>query len=125
MHREKHESSALQSVACTYNAQLLKGTEAFAGVGAERRYAVIGGGFAGVATAWHLLAHAKRPVRVDLFDGAGIAGGASGAAAGLLHPYSRKGKASSQTFPCNQAPIEEAFDICRCIWGVPDKQSNG
>lgn len=30
---------------------------------------------------------------IDLFDGAGLAGGASGAAAGLLHPYSPKGKA--------------------------------
>ena len=100
--REKHESSALRSVACTYNALLLKGTEAFADAGAERRYAVIGGGFAGVATAWHLLAHANRPVRVDLFDGAGIAGGASGTAAGLLHPYSRKGKVSSQAFPATR-----------------------
>ena len=60
--------------------------------GEQRKYAIIGGGFAGVATAWHLLAHARTPVSVHLFDGAGIAGGASGAAAGLLHPYSPKGK---------------------------------
>ena len=60
--------------------------------GKQRRYAIIGGGFAGVATAWHLLAHASTPISVHLFDGAGIAGGASGAAAGLLHPYSPKGK---------------------------------
>ncbi len=62
--------------------------------GERRRYAIIGGGFAGVATAWHLLAHASSPVSIHLFDGAGIAGGASGAAAGLLHPYSPKGKVS-------------------------------
>ena len=72
----------------------LSGSDADAGVaaGQQRRYAIIGGGFAGVATAWHLLAHASGPVSVHLFDGAGIAGGASGAAAGLLHPYSPKGK---------------------------------
>lgn len=53
----------------------------------------MGGGFAGVAAAWHLLALTHpRAVDLDLFDAAGIAGGASGAAAGLLHPFSPKGK---------------------------------
>ena len=81
-----------------------------AGKGA-RRYAVIGGGFAGVATVWHLLAHASTPLRVHLFDGAGIAGGASGAAAGLLHPFSPKGKVgtpqlqSSLGMPCHNAAV--------------------
>ena len=69
--------------------------------GQQRRYAVIGGGFAGIATAWHLLAHADAPVSVHLFDGAGIAGGASGAAAGLLHPYSPKGKVSTVPHCCH------------------------
>jgi FAD-NAD(P)-binding len=38
-----------------------------------RRYAVIGGGLAGVATAWHLLrlATPSAPVQLDLFDPAG------------------------------------------------------
>ena len=46
-----------------------------------------------MAAAWHLLALAgPQAVDVDLFDVAGIAGGASGAAAGLLHPFSPKGK---------------------------------
>jgi FAD-NAD(P)-binding len=38
-----------------------------------RRYAVIGGGLAGVATAWHLLrlAMPSSPVHLDLFDPAG------------------------------------------------------
>ncbi|KAK3289499.1 hypothetical protein CYMTET_3110 [Cymbomonas tetramitiformis] len=60
-----------------------------------KRYAIIGGGFAGVSTAWHILQECRRerrPVQVDLFDCAGIAGGASGAAAGLLHPYTTRGK---------------------------------
>jgi len=59
-----------------------------------RRYAVIGGGFAGVATAYHLLQHCTResPVHVHLFDPAGLGGGASGAAAGLLHPFTSRGR---------------------------------
>ncbi len=61
------------------------------------RYAIIGAGLAGVATAWHLLkAHQQRrdprPVQLHLFDAWGIASGGSGAAAGLLHPFSPKGK---------------------------------
>eukprot|EP00898_Chlorokybus_atmophyticus_P003870 jgi/Chlat1/4484/Chrsp29S04423 len=59
-----------------------------------KRFAVIGAGFAGIAIAYHLLQHARTgvPVAVDLYDAVGIAGGASGVAGGLLHPYSPKGK---------------------------------
>jgi glycine/D-amino acid oxidase-like deaminating enzyme len=61
-----------------------------------RRCAVVGAGFAGVAVAWHLLYKASREGRkefhVDLFDSHGIAAGASGVAAGLLHPYTPRGK---------------------------------
>lgn len=61
-----------------------------------KRYAIIGGGLAGVSVAWHLLAAATpaQPICIHLYDKAGIAGGASGAAAGLLHPLTPKGKAS-------------------------------
>ena len=78
---------------------VLQGQAAYCVAGEQRRYAIIGGGFAGVATAWHLLAHANSPVSIHLFDGAGIAGGASGAAAGLLHPYSPKGKVRFDPIP--------------------------
>lgn len=47
--------------------------------------AIIGAGFSGLATAWHLL-HRKN-IRVTVYDSAGIGGGASGIAAGLLHTY--------------------------------------
>ena len=70
-----------------------------------RRIAIVGAGFAGVATAYHVFrrvadAHAEatadgktiQPVRVTLIDEKGVAGGASGVAAGLLHPYTPRGK---------------------------------
>jgi len=49
------------------------------------KIAVLGAGYAGLATAWHLLQDSK--VQVSLFDPAGIGGQASGLAAGLLHPF--------------------------------------
>ena len=59
-----------------------------------QRYAVIGAGFAGVAVAWHLLQHASpcNPIRIRLYDAFGIGAGGSGVAAGLLHPYTPRGK---------------------------------
>src|SRR4051794_38558010 len=51
--------------------------------------AIIGAGFAGLAAAWTLL-HSKihsQKVQVTLFDEVGIGAGASGVAAGLMHPY--------------------------------------
>jgi glycine/D-amino acid oxidase-like deaminating enzyme len=47
--------------------------------------AIIGAGFSGLATAWHLLQ--KTNIQIDIYDPAGIAGGTSGLSAGLLHPY--------------------------------------
>ena len=42
----------------------------------------------------------QQPVHVEVWDAHGIAAGASGAAAGLLHPYTPKGKASLAFSPC-------------------------
>lgn len=50
------------------------------------RIAIIGAGFAGLSTAWYLLQQ-QSSVEVVVFDAKGIGGGASGIAAGLLHPY--------------------------------------
>ena len=47
--------------------------------------AIVGAGFAGLATAWYLLEQPN--VEVTLIDSIGIGGGASGISAGLLHPY--------------------------------------
>lgn len=49
--------------------------------------AIIGAGFCGLATAWHML-HYFSSASVTLFDVKGIGKGASGIAAGLLHPFS-------------------------------------
>ncbi|KAG6410470.1 hypothetical protein SASPL_128531 [Salvia splendens] len=56
------------------------------------RYAVLGAGFAGLSVAWNLLRHGSKDshLSVDIYDEAGVGGGASGIAGGLLHPYSPK-----------------------------------
>lgn len=53
------------------------------------KIAVLGAGYTGLACAWHLLHAPFRPrgLEVTVFDEKGIGGGASGIAAGLLHPY--------------------------------------
>ncbi|HXF28386.1 MAG TPA: FAD-dependent oxidoreductase [Chlamydiales bacterium] len=48
------------------------------------KIAVIGAGFAGLGASWHLL---EKGHVVTIFDAKGIGAGASGIAAGLLHPY--------------------------------------
>ena len=56
---------------------------------------MIGGGFAGLAVSWHLLAAARaagQPLQLELVDAVGLGAGGSGAAAGLLHPYTPQGK---------------------------------
>ena len=60
-----------------------------------KKVCVVGAGFAGASTAFHLLERANdagMSVDVTLVDEVGIAGGASGVAAGLLHPYTPRGK---------------------------------
>lgn len=53
------------------------------------RIAILGAGFSGLATAWHLLQYQslKNPLELVVFDPKGVGGGASGIAAGLMHPY--------------------------------------
>jgi glycine/D-amino acid oxidase-like deaminating enzyme len=47
---------------------------------------ILGAGFSGLAVCWHLL-QLKPGIEIELLDPQGIGGGASGIAAGLLHPY--------------------------------------
>lgn len=54
------------------------------------RIAIIGAGFAGLATAWYLLHHSQGSVSIDLYDPAPIGGGVSGISSGLLHLFSGK-----------------------------------
>lgn len=49
------------------------------------RIAILGAGFCGTAAAWHL--SRRSDTQIVVFDPKGIGGGASGIAAGLLHPY--------------------------------------
>lgn len=49
------------------------------------KIAIVGGGFCGIAVAWHFCQAGFYDL--TLFDPLGIGGGASGVAAGLLHPY--------------------------------------
>lgn len=49
------------------------------------RIAIVGAGFSGLSVAWHLLELSS--CEVVLFDAKGIGAGASGIAAGLMHPY--------------------------------------
>lgn len=48
------------------------------------RIAIVGAGLAGLAAAWHL----SKIFSVTVFDANGIGSGASGIAAGLMHPFS-------------------------------------
>ena len=56
-----------------------------------KTFAIIGAGYAGLATTWELLQQTpKNSISITLFDPGGIGGGASGISAGLLHCYTGK-----------------------------------
>jgi glycine/D-amino acid oxidase-like deaminating enzyme len=59
---------------------------------APASFAVLGAGLAGLATAYHLADLAPPGSRVVVFDAKGIGAGGSGAAAGLLHAVSPRGR---------------------------------
>lgn len=57
--------------------------------------AVVGAGVAGLASAYHLLDiyhKNNQTIHIDIFDAFGIGSGATGVAAGLLHPFGVSGK---------------------------------
>ena len=65
----------------------------------RKKIAVIGAGFAGLSIAWHLIETGKCVVSV--FDSQGVGAGASGIAAGLLHPY--PGEKAKRSYLATQA----------------------
>jgi len=54
------------------------------------RIAILGAGFAGLATAWHLLTLSQASCKVDIFDPMPLGKNASGISSGLLHPFTGK-----------------------------------
>lgn len=54
------------------------------------RIAILGAGFAGLATAWHLLNYTRASITIDLYDPIPIGEGVSGISSGLLHAYTGK-----------------------------------
>lgn len=65
------------------------------------RIAILGAGFAGLATTWYLLHYTRGSSTIDLFDPEPIGSGASGLSSGLLHPYgAKKANRSWETTKC-------------------------
>lgn len=54
------------------------------------KIAILGAGFAGLATTWGLIKETQGSVKVDLFDPQPIGGGVSGLSSGLLHSFAGK-----------------------------------
>ncbi len=54
------------------------------------RVAILGAGFAGLATTWHLLHYTQGAATIDLYDPQPIGKSVSGLSSGLLHPYAGK-----------------------------------
>ena len=84
---------------------------------AQDRYAIVGGGVAGLATAWHLIASAPRAIHVDLFEAYELGSGGSGAAAGLLHPYNPRARYLWKG--------QEAFKDAAKLVHIADKETAG
>ncbi|KAL4437088.1 hypothetical protein ABPG75_004227 [Micractinium tetrahymenae] len=88
------------------------------------RVAVIGGGFAGLAASYHLLAAAGdsgRAMQLTLYDAVGLGAGGSGAAAGLLHPYTPRGKMLWQGL----AAFQDALQLLEAAEAAVQEASSG
>ncbi len=85
------------------------------------KIAIVGAGFAGLAASWHLAGRHS----ITLFDAKGIGGGASGIAAGLVHPYvGEQAKRSQDAGEALQDTLE-LLDIASNTLGKPVYQSGG
>ena len=75
------------------------------------KYAVVGQGCAGLASAYHLLRQhslqfRNQSIHIDMYDAFGIGSGATGVAAGLLHPFGVSGKLLWQGQPAYQKAVD-------------------
>src|ERR1700722_201808 len=75
------------------------------------RIAIVGAGLAGLGVAWHLLK--KGRCEITLFERKGIGAGASGIAAGLLHPYAGEQGRRSAFATEGLAATQELIDVAQ------------
>lgn len=88
-----------------------------------KKIAIIGAGFAGLATAWYLLEQKRHAI--TLFDAKGVGGGASGIAAGLMHPYAGKEAKLTQDALLAMRETAELLEIASETLGEAVYQANG
>ena len=88
------------------------------------KIAILGAGLCGLATAWHLL---DKNITSDLtlFDPAGIGGGASGVAAGLLHPYAGARAKLNHFAQEGYTATQKLLDVATKSLGEPIVQPTG
>lgn len=79
----------------------------------NRRVAVVGAGFAGLAVCWFL--QQNKECQVTIFDAAGMGGGASAISAGLVHPYTgpeaKTSAEAQQAFHCSRDLIASVAKV--------------
>ena len=85
------------------------------------RIAIIGAGFAGLASAYYLSEYFD----VTLFDQKGIGGGASGISSGLLHPY--PGEQGRRSWHADEAlaAARELLQVAESALGIPVARFGG
>lgn len=89
----------------------------------KNKIAIIGAGFSGLATAWHLLQSSH--LQVEIFDPLGPGGGTSGIASGLLHPFvGAFSNLNWQGFNGIQA-TNQLLEVSSTVLGVPVASQTG
>lgn len=86
------------------------------------RVAIIGGGLAGLSTAYFLL---EKGFHITLFEKSAIGAGASGAGSGLLHPFIGEKALYSERGEEGMAATRELLDIASAQLGRPVYSDSG
>lgn len=83
--------------------------------------AIMGAGFSGLATAWYLLKQTTpaQKITITILDPNGIGGGASGIAAGLLHPFAGAHAKLNQLGKEGFAVTSKLLDVASAALGQP------